>query len=88
MLGMEEQYKKNSRAPTIDAITQDISVEHESHIGENAEKTKTTRIDKKPLSLSPTLEEQHEEPDVSLFINATTEVPKTFTHQTKHQNQT
>ena len=53
-------------------------MEHESHIGENAEKTKTTEVDKNPLSLSPTLEEQHEEPEVSQFINVAIEVPNTI----------
>ena len=63
-------------------------MEHESHIGENAEKTKTTEVDKNPLSLSPTLEEQHEEPEVSPFINAATEVPKTIHTLDKALNHT
>ena len=47
-------------------------------LGKMQKKTKTTKVDKKPSSLSPTLEEQHEEPKVSPFINAATEVPKTI----------
>ena len=78
MLGMAEQYKEYSIAQASDAITQDRSVEHENHIGENAEKTKTTEVDKNHSSLSPTLEEQHEEPEVSPFINATKKVSKTI----------
>ena len=55
MIGMEQQYKEYSRAPTIDGITQDKSVEHEIHIGENVEKSKTTEAVKNPSSFSPTL---------------------------------
>ena len=51
-------------------------MEHEIHIGENAEK-KTEELHKKPSYLSPT-QEQHEEPEVSPFINAAKKFPKTI----------
>ena len=55
-LWMEEQYKESNIALAIEAITEDIIVEHESHIGENIETTETIEDDKYPSSLSPTLE--------------------------------
>lgn len=52
-------------------------MEHESDDGRNTEKTESTGVDEQHSTLSPALEEQHEEPQSSLYINTTTEVPKT-----------
>ena len=40
--------------------------------------TKTRGAEEKPSILSPALEEQHEEPQSSLYIDAEIEVPKTL----------
>ena len=69
---------ESSIALVTDAIKEDTRVEHESDNGKNIEKTETRGVDEQPSTLSPALEEQHEEPQSSLYINAAIEVPKTL----------
>ena len=75
---MVEQDNESNIAPVTNAIKEHTCVEHESVNGKNIEKNETRGVDKQPSTLSPTLEEQHEEPQVSPFINAATKYPKTI----------
>ena len=75
---MVEQDNEYNISLVIDAIKEDTGVEHESGNGKNTEKTETRGADEQPSTLSPGLEEQHEEPQSSLYIDAAIEVPKTL----------